>query len=70
MSWAKIGLALGTSAQAAWQRYGMTYEQKQQLALAQERRFEQLKIDVENMPAPVSDLKTPRQKRKRNQADR
>lgn len=70
MSWAKIGIALGTSAQAAWQRYGLTPEQKRDLALAQERRFKQLEIDVDNMPAPVVELKAPRHKRKRNNADR
>lgn len=55
MSWARIGAALGTSGQAAWQRYGLSPEEKRQLALAQERRFQQLELDmdsVDRVPAP------------------
>lgn len=28
MSWVKIGAALGTSGQSAWERYGLTYKQQ------------------------------------------
>lgn len=33
MSWVRIGSALGTSAQAAWERYGLTPEQKAERSL-------------------------------------
>lgn len=33
ISWSQIGNALGTSAQAAWERYGLTVEQRRQRSL-------------------------------------
>lgn len=70
MSWAKIGLALGVSAQAAWQRYGLTPEQKRQLRDAQERRFEQLKLDMDATGEVKPGLKPPKRKQRRQHGDR
>lgn len=70
MSWAKVGLALGTSAQAAWQRYGLTPEQRRGIALQQERGMDQLRLDLAELPSEVAPLKQPRRKQKRDRADR
>jgi len=44
MSWTKIGYALGTSGQAAWERYGLTQQQKDDLAKVAADRFHQREL--------------------------
>lgn len=63
MSWAKIGVALGVTAQSAWERYGLTPEQKQQERDRLAMRFRQLELipDVE-LVEPAAQKKQKRRK--------
>jgi len=65
MTWLAIGCALGVSTQSAWERYGLTPQQKAARAIAQDRRFSQLSLipDVElpdDKPAKKKKARKPR----------
>lgn len=60
MSWAKIGLAVGTSGQAAWERYGMSDEARQQLVRLRETRFSQPGLPLDGFPSFELPKKQPR----------
>lgn len=52
MTWAMIGLALGTSAQAAWERYGLTAEQIEQRSRQNTSSHTQLTLELLTQDKP------------------
>lgn len=67
LSWQRIGIALGISAQAAWTKYGLSYEQKMELSLQTRHRFIDQPLPLIDVPLPVpGDIKKKRRRRKNN----
>lgn len=67
LSWQRIGIALGISAQAAWTKYGLSYEQKMELSLQTRHRFTDQPLPLEELPLPVpGDIKKQRRRSKNN----
>lgn len=54
MTWSRIGYALGTSGQAAWERYGLTAAQRQERS--RQREPAHVQLELAQMPEGAGDV--------------
>jgi hypothetical protein len=71
MTWERIGIALGTSSQAAWEKFGLTFQQTVERSRQNKGALTNEQLAGLDLPPEVSPQKAGRKtKRPRGQADK
>jgi hypothetical protein len=71
MSWAMLGAALGTSSQAAWERYGLSFSQMAQRSRQNNAAMTNTELEGLDLPPQVAPQPAKRRgKSPRSQADK